>query len=527
MKEQKRTNENQSFLDKLLSVFFPTDDEDRRKRKILRSISKEISKSKFDFFRIQTMQFTPSFAAYFFEFYKLVAPSQVFLRKLPITPSLKDAFFTNFLTDEQKSLLKKLSEEEIVNAAKFTPLSALKNQVASNVTLFRKSFNRDSTAKIDGAFSMFLQFRSLMCFDYYSMMRKFSPNMKEFAFGHNPSFNSATAVYVMDLLQDFLGIAWGIQSLELYNTIFSIVEKYKQEELINRGTWTKILGKINEMRRSGILENIARFVLQDVDYNAKIFVEDEKIVDSMIQMAVTQAEGALKKIENEQRSSQVSSYLMKIFGKTDMNFLANYTGETAAYFISKGLCGYEYTLPLNYLTAFLIDYCKKSIRELEDLILVRGQWAPSELNPLMSNSFFELMALSDAITKLDNRLSSEDGELGTKLRNLAVHAEHKKESRRRAVSYINEINSEVFDILSSSVGYLQNLEKAFSAILEDIQRQKPELIQNWGEIAKASNRPIKEFITEAGEKCGTMVKLLEIYVNKPHDERQSKEEREE
>lgn len=524
MKEQKKNSENVSFLDKLLSLFFPTDDEERRKRKILRNMSKEISKSKFDFFRVQTMQFTPAFASYFFELYKLIAPSQVFLRKLPITPSLKDAFFTKFLSEEQKALLKKLSEEEIVAASKFTPMSALKNQVASNVDLFRKSFTRDSVAKIDGAFSLFLQFRSLACFDYYSLMRKFSPNMKEFAFNHTPTFNSVTYLYVLDLLQDFMGIAGGIQALDLYNVIFSIVENYKQEDLINRTTWTKILSKITELRRFGILETIVGFILQDINYTTKVFLEDEKIVDSMVQMAVSQAEGAIKKIENEQRSSLVSSYLMQIFGKTDMSFLANYTGEAAAYFVSKGLGGYHYALPLNYLKAFLIDYCKKSIRELEDLILVRGQWVPSDLNPLMSNSFFELMSNSDAITKLDNRLSPESGELGPKLRNLAVHAEHKKEARRRGTAYIDEVNTEAFEIITSSAGYLENLTKAFSAILEDVQRQKPELIQNWGEISKASNRPIKEFIAEAVEKCDTMVKLLDIYVNASGVERQPREE---
>ena len=64
----------------------------------------------------------------------------------------------------------------------------------------------------------------------------------------------------------------------------------------------------------------------------------------------------------------------------------------------------------------LLDYVKKEIRELFDIVVIRGQWDAS-LSAPMSNAYQELLKTSTEITNFDISLA-EDGPLGSKIKNL-------------------------------------------------------------------------------------------------------------
>ena len=51
---------------------------------------------------------------------------------------------------------------------------------------------------------------------------------------------------------------------------------------------------------------------------------------------------------------------------------------------------------------FIIEYVKKDVRELSDILLVRGEWANQQLAAPMSDAYHKLCENADKIIALDN-----------------------------------------------------------------------------------------------------------------------------
>ncbi len=86
-------------------------------------------------------------------------------------------------------------------------------------------------------------------------------------------------------------------------------------------------------------------------------------------------------------------------------------------FSKKMLGGFTHVVPLNYLKAFLLDYFKKDIREVVDILLIRGKWSTNLTSQQLSEAFHNLMTAADELVKFAESLS-EEGQRGISLRNL-------------------------------------------------------------------------------------------------------------
>jgi hypothetical protein len=175
------------------------------------------------------------------------------------------------------------------------------------------------------------------------------------------------------------------------------------------------------------------------------------------------------------------------------------------------LGGYTYITPLNYLKAFLLDYVKKDLRRLTDVLLVPAKWTNNLPSQQLSESFHQLLTLSDELIKFDTQLS-DDEENGKKIKSLIFKSERDKNATTLIRKMVKEINDQAKAMIINSAQQCITLGRVLKMIMEDYSKPHPTLIMNWKELQSRSDKNIKEMILAVYKQLYYYVQLMQFFV---------------
>jgi len=499
------------FFQRLFSVFSGSSDPEAEKKRLLKQISRDIAKSRYKFYRPKGEEALPGLARFFYEVYKTVAPSQVLLNNTDGSASLKSYIIDSFLSPEQIDLITKLSEESIAEMAKTMNMKELQNQAKNVIVQVYSFFDTDKIKLIDDAYNTLLSFIRFAHFDYYFLLKKFDSNVSERNFTYSPRFEAISGEYVAEDLKDFFEVFLGLNLGADWRTIFNGLKQYRNLDVINVDVWLKLVSAMRDVRQSQILPMIVQHLDKDPFYTPTAVVSNERIVDPYLQKLKAQTDVIVQKVVSEKRNSKVEELARMIFGTAAISRMKNYAEKANAAFAKKGLPGFIYIQPLNFLKAFLLDFFKKDVRELIDLLLIRGKWSPNLSSQMLSESFHSLMAASDALILFDDALA-EDGEAGSRIRTAFLKSERDKEAIKFLKTLMADANSRAAAIINQAATSLIAMGRTLKALIEDYDRSPHELIINWKEIDQASDAKAKKRMTEVYKKMYYFVQLMQYYV---------------
>ena len=230
----------------------------------------------------------------------------------------------------------------------------------------------------------------------------------------------------------------------------------------------------------------------------------EKYIDSIRQ----EAEKTLEHIQIAQKSSKIDSLVNSIFGTTTIVRMKNYTEDQSSIFERRNIGSFSYHQPMNFMKAFLLDYVKKDVRELADLILVRGKWSTSALSTPMSEAYHQILDLSNKIMDFDETLA--DGSvINGKLKNLLVRCERDKEAMNIMRTILKDTNSAARDILVAGTQEIITFARQLKVVLEDYAKTHPEMVINWKELEHFADYNIKNQAVEIYKKLHLFVTLMQ------------------
>jgi len=102
------------FLGKIVSIFAGLGDSDAEKKKLLRGIAKDLSRSRYKFYKPKGQEALPGLAKFFYEVYKIAAPAQILLGNSASSGALRSFVIESYLTADQNELSERLTEAYIV-----------------------------------------------------------------------------------------------------------------------------------------------------------------------------------------------------------------------------------------------------------------------------------------------------------------------------------------------------------------------------------------------------------------------------
>ena len=505
--------EKPSFFQSLFSNLFKSSNPEADKKRRLKAIAKAFSKTKYHaFYKSATIEVMPAFAKQFYDIYKLVAPAQAIFKSNQNPNLYKHQIINYSLSDKQVSLLEHFDQQKIIELTRKTSLQQAQTQLEEEFSLFSSEFDNERMTRTENLYKAFSTFHDFCCFDFYVLLKKFSSSIQEYNFNVLPTFEKINGEYIVDDLKDFCSVAYSITDDGiLWNELFSFLKQTQSSETISLGNWKKIIARVRNLQQSCAFDLMIRHISGNTEYVTQITSHHASLIEPYVDKIQEEMRSTLSKIGSQQKENKANQICEQIFGNTNFNTLHFYIAGANETFSKKDLSLYLYSEPLNYLKAFLIEYVKKDLRELFDVVVVRGQWAASLANP-MSNAYQELLKISDEITAFDNDLS-EDGTSGLKIKNLLPKTAHDPGAENIINRVISDSNEQARSFIITSAQDFVTIGKTLKLLIEDYTKQKPEIVHNWRELERFLDHPMKEFCVGIYKKIYLFVQLMQQYLS--------------
>jgi hypothetical protein len=502
------------FLDNILAIFSGGNDPVVAKKRRLQQLTKELGQNKYNkFYHAKTGELEPPFAKFFFDIYKVISPTQVFLQNALKSAQLKQITVDAFLDKELLELQDRLSAAAISERAGTMPVKELSGMIKRELSNFIAAFDSTRVNSIDNCYNAIIAMVNFVSFDFFYLLKKFDPALTERSFNYQPKFQPVKGTDLSEAIKDFLEFSASVEIERDWKVTLGVLKTYKEGmDVVNIDHWLKLLRVLKDVSRTRILELIIRHISSDFLWMSVPKLPDERMTDVVLDAKKAEIEGAVNKIEHDKRSAQIEQLAKTIFGSATVDRMANYIDKNNEPFYKKNFEGYTKTTALNYLKAYLLDYFKKEIRELCDLLLVRGQWSNIALSQSMSNAYHEVMGLSEQLTVFDDSLSDK-GEHGSRLRQALLKVDRDKGQNKYIKSILNGVNNNAQRLINVASANLITIGRNFKSLLEDMQKKPAELIMNWRELETAADFdvPLGQRITNDYKRMYFFVQLLQFF----------------
>lgn len=506
-----KINSGASFFQRFFNTVLGKNDPEAAKKKQLKVIAKNLSKTKYKFYKVGSDQMLPAFGKLIFDLYKALAPSQTFFQSQQNPNYYKHLVVDYSLSEGQKKVLEELTEESIRTLSSKMKLDELSKKVKSDLDVFCHEFDKEAIAKIDALYMKLMNFKQISMFDFYFIIKKFDSSIKEGDFSRTPDFKPIDASYVSDDLKDFLTILLSINFAQDWSDLMNMFRAARGTEPVNPSTWGKITSKLNQIKMSKILDMIIQLTTKDPFYIPTIDEKKEPVVEPYIEKIKNDALETLRELENQLKSSKIDGIATQIFSSSNLDSLKYYNGDLNANVQRRGIEGFAYIQAMTYLKHFLVEFVKKEVRSYSDLVIIRGKWVNQALSQEMSSSFNSLMEAGGKVIEFDAK-HADDGEFGARVKTYNPRADRDKEAQgmvRRVVQDSDMVGKElIINITKLLISY----GKSTKALIEDYRKKKPEMITNWKEIERFSDTPIEELGVEVYKKIYLMVNLMQNYL---------------
>jgi len=508
----KNEPQKESIFQSILSSIFKSSNPEAEKKRKLKALAKNISKSKYHtFYKPGSVEMMGPYGKLIFDIYKTISPAQTLIRNAQNPAVFKRQIINYSLSENQLALLDQLDEQKILEMARKIDFAKLNQEVEQKLQQFINEFDENRATKVDNIYKAFSVFSDFVSFDYYMILKKFDSTYKEFSFNAVPRLEKVNAEYIVDDTKDFLSVAYAITDPSLdWNSLFTMFKDTQSRELVSLGNWKKIVAKISSIQQSKSLDMIIQHITSTFNYETKIAGHHESILEPYLEGIDTETRKLLSKIDSEQRESKVSNLCIQIFGTTNTQNLKYYTTEFNSPLEKKNLSTLDYAEPLNYLKTFLVEFVKKSIREYYDIVVIRGQW-DATLSAPISNSYQELLKVSDLITMFDEMFSDE-GAMGMKIKTLLPKTAHDASAESIINRVVSDANEQARNYIIQSTQNLITIGKVIKQLIEDYALPKPVIVQNWKELEKFFDEPLKEFSVNIYKKIYLFVQLMQGYL---------------
>jgi hypothetical protein len=499
-----------SFFQRIIAFFLGRSDPEFERKRLLKEVVKALKKQRLKFYRPRHEIMDPLLAKYFFEFYKTLGPAQSLIKYADYSGVLKSIVIESTLSSDFLEIKERLTEESIRKRAKMMEAKALTKEIKDDLITFFAAFDIDKAREINHIYHTLSVFVDLTHFDYYFLLKKFDSSLPEGNFFYTPHFEPINGEYIVEDLKEFFYIIEEVNENADWNRILDLLKEYRGVDIVARAAWKKILSRIKELKRSRVLLLIIQHIDKNPYFKVKQNLKKIRIVEPYLSKLKTQTELSLQKIFKEKHSSKLDEFTKLIFGTSSISRLKNYIEKANIAFSKKMLAGFLYVQPLNYLKAFLLDFLKKDIKAIVDLLIIKGKWATNFTSQELSESFHSLLEISDRITEFDDSVA-EESSTGSKLKTYFHKSDKEKAAQKVLRQMLKEINDMAKGMIHEAAQNLITLGRNIKMALDDYTRQPHELIINWKEIEVNFDGNLKNSLVNIYKKIYYMVKLLQIF----------------
>jgi hypothetical protein len=501
----------EDLVEKVIS-FFSGDNNEKLSdlEVVLKQRYKELGENKYSkFFRAKTDEADPALGQFFYSLYKIILPTRIFMKDTAQMTRLRQIVLESFMDSSITDTIKRLNPARIGELAKTTPPAKLTEQIQKDIEKLVSEFGLSRRNGINRCFNLVTLYSQFVNYDYPGVLKKFDPNFTEGPFASDPKFAPVKVSALEKDLSDFLAVSQNINPDNDWNTLLKLLRICAGEELISESKFAQMLIGLRDVINSKIMELLVQYGGKKPVWACKPKIPDEHIAESWLETRTAKAQECIDKINNEEKNKEISALVKDIFSTDELERLENYTVSKSEVYQRKDLSGFAYAEGLNYLSVFLSDNLEKRIKELLDILLIRGQWTNNASSKEVSEALHQLLDMPAPITSLDETLS-DDGVNGSRLKAALIRVDRDRTQTRYINTIIDNINITAQELLENAAQHFGTIAKHLKSLTEDILKKHPELIINWRELNSVSREPLSQMMTEEFNRVNNFVQLMRL-----------------
>ncbi|BDU62970.1 hypothetical protein BOFE_05100 [Candidatus Borrelia fainii] len=514
-----------SLVDFLVSIFNRELTPEQVKQRRLREVKNNLSKVG-NFFSASKIQALPQFAKFIYSLYKAFMPFKFFVQRYRTSNKIIHFVVEKYLNDSQKQALEYIysfSSNDIVN---FTP--DISKNLDSNLNYLLNNITQEQIRLIDETCGALDIFFDLVLYQYYSIIKNFDSLFPENDFIYKPRFNAVSCGVILDDIKDFLECIYSIRDVSIWRNLYDILlEVYGDRDNfpIKPNVWLKILTSIIEINKNKEILYLIRYVSGDPDYLPISGVKKSKVKAKLFFNDLSKhVSNERAKIEILQKNSKSKLLAEKLFPGMTLVSLENYSERMHAKITSTivNTTGYVYSDLLVYLKTHVVNFVKKDLSDIINVLIIKGQWKDMEVSRDISNDIHSLVGIYSNIIDFDNNLG-EQGTYGNRINSLLHRISiGDKSSEKLLLNIIADINKKAFILLNEYYSVIKSLEKRLNDCLDDYFKPalEKEFIYNWKELdielvkSYGNNVNFGSIIKNVVDSLNLFLKLMDLYLEK-------------
>jgi len=499
----------EDLMDKVFS-FFSGEGLTDEKQNMLKGIAKELSQSKYaKFFRVRTEEADPSLLSFLFNVYKTIYPIKLFMKDEQKMAKLRHLTVESCLDPKIKEIVKRLDTAYLESKLKTMSGEALIAAIQADVDLLISQFDNVHISNVNHKYELAAALNQLVKYNFPGFFKKFDNHFADGSFLVEPKFPAVKTILIIDQIGEFLTATLSLRPEEDWNGLLKLLKECEGQDLVIPDQFNNMIKTLREIHTSKILELMIQYTLRNPVWQFKHTIFNETIGDVWLESVQNEANAFITRINNAKKASQINALTKQVFEASDLTRMENYTVPLSEIYKKKNVDYYIYAEGLNYLKALMDDYIGKEIKELCDILLIRGQWTNNNMAREMSDAFHRVEDQAAAINDLDVVLS-EDGQDGSRLRAAILRIDRDPTQARYINSIVGKVNGEAYDIINEAVQGLIIVGKHMKNLIEDVEKKHPELLVNWREINLASKEPIHQRMINTFKKINYFIQLMHL-----------------
>ncbi|AHH12372.1 Hypothetical protein BHO_0080000 [Borrelia hermsii YBT] len=513
------------LVDFLVSIFSRELTPEQVKQRRLREVKNNLSKVS-SFFNASKIQALPQFAKFIYNLYKTFIPFKFFVQRYRSSNKIIHFVVEKYLSDSQRQALEYIwsfSANDVVN---FTP--DIPKNLDNNLNYLLKNITQEQIRLIDETCGALDIFFDLVSFQYYSIIKNFDSLFPEGDFVYKPRFSAVSCGVILDDIKDFLECIYSIRDISIWRNLYDILlEVYGDRDNfpLKPNVWLKTLTSIIEINKTKEILYLIKYVSGDPDYLPISGVKKLKIKAKVFFNDLSKhVSNEIAKIEIFQKNSKSKLLAEKLFHGITLVSLDNYNECMNTKITSKivNTTGYVYSDLLGYLKTHAVNFVKKDLSDIINVLIIKGQWKDMEVSRDISNDIHSLVSIYSNLVDFDNNLS-EQGTYGNRVNALLHRASvGDKSSEKLLLSIIADINKKALVILNEYYSKVSSLGQRLNDCLEDYVKpsSEKELIYNWKELdidlvkSYGNNVNFGNIIKNVVDSLNLFLKLMDLYLEK-------------
>jgi nucleotide-binding universal stress UspA family protein len=503
-----RAAAKRGFVERLVALFSDLGDPEWEKRRQLRLIERQLRSMRQKFYNPRKSQVLPGLAVFFHTMYRVLTPARSLIGRAESSNLLRTLLIESAFSESQMKLYAALQDEAIAERSR-RQVGDLAAEVRQDLQSFVAGFDAEKVRAVNLAYGRLMALLDLVHFDFYFFLHKFDAALVEGSFGGNEHFHAVDAGYVAEDLRDLWERIVAIDTAADWGRLLEVLRTYRDVEIVSRDGWKRVVGALNQLKRSRLLELIIKHAEGDPSYRPRPAVHNERIVDAYLQKLRTQVEAAVQRVVSDSRARQIDALARAVFGTPPSQRLLNYAERSNAELRRTMGGGYTLCVPLNYLIAYLQDGFDAEARPVVDVLLISGKWATKEASQAVSEALHSVLEYRDRLVKLDQELD-EQGDTGARIAAALRKADRRGNVPAASRKILQDVNDQARDILVGVVKSLVGLGKGLQTLIADRDRPHGEVVLNWRELDAEMGTPVRGAMLAVYRKLAQFVQLTRL-----------------